>query len=129
MTVSFNPSEPLFDPATRDFVEVDGDVLIVDDDAQAISNASWYRLMTQKGDCPRDRDAGIDRGMELFNPELAVTAGLGSVRAEISDTPGVLGVQDITIIDYDADSRALYLSYTADIAGGDSVSNTAGLTE
>ena len=128
MTVTYNPGEPLFDQETHDFVEVDGDVLIPEDDAQAITNASWYRIMTQKGDCPRDRDAGIDRGMELFNPELPITAGIGAVRSELADTPGVVGVQSVTVVDYNADDRTLYLAYTVDIAGGDEVTNTAGIT-
>lgn len=127
MTVTYNPGEPLFDQETHDFVEVDGDVLIPEDDAQAITNASWYRIMTQKGDCPRDRDAGIDRGMELFNPELPINAGIGAVRSEIADTPGVVGVQGVTVIDYNADDRTLYLSYTINIAGGDEVTNTVGI--
>lgn len=129
MAVTYNPGEPLFDQETRDFVEVDGDVVMADeDDAQATSNATWYRVMTQKGDCPRDRDAGIDRGMELFNPELPVSAGLGAVRQEIADTPGVASVQEVTIVDYNADSRSLYLTYTADIKGGGSITNTASIT-
>lgn len=130
MTVTYNPGEPLFDQDTRDFVEVDGDVVMAeDDDEQAIMNAVWYRTMTQKGDCPRDRDAGIDRGMELFNPEFPVSAGLGSVRQEIIDTPGVTSVQDITIVDYDATLRTLRLAYTVDTVGGGSFTNTSTLSE
>lgn len=126
MTANYNPSEPLFDQQTRDFVEVDGDVVMADeDDAQAISNASWYRVLTQKGDCPRDRDAGIDRGLELFNPELPISAGLGAIRSEIMDTPGIASVTDISVIDYSADDRTLYISYAAEIKTGDTINNTA----
>lgn len=128
MTVTYNPDEPLFDQQTADFVEVDGDVVMCEDDAQAITNASWYRVLTQKGDCPRDRDAGIDRGMELFNPELPISAGIGAVRSEIADTPGIASVQSVTIVDYDAETRTLLLTYTADIFNGESITNTAGLT-
>lgn len=125
--VVWNPGEPLFDQATADFVEVEGDVVMPEDDAEAITNAAWYRVMTQRGDCPRDRDAGIDRGLELFNPELPVTAGLGSVRQEIADTPGVSSVQTIEVQGYDADQRALFVSFTADTIPGDTVSSVANL--
>lgn len=127
MTITWNPGEPLFDPTTRDFIEVEGDVVFPEDDASAIANASWYRVMTQRGDCPRDRGAGIDRGTELFNPELPLSVGLGAVRAEIADTPGVSSVQGVTVVEYSAEHRTLSLSYTADTVPGDTVTNTANL--
>jgi len=125
MTVTWNPGEPLFNQTTGDFYEVDGDVVMPEDDAQSIANAAWYRVMTQKGDCPRDRNAGIDRGMELFNPELPIVDGIGAVRAQILSTPGISTVIEVAIVDFDATLRALYLSFTAETVLGESITNTA----
>lgn len=124
MTVTWNPNEPLFDQTTFDFVEVDGDVVMPEDDAAAITNAAWYRVLTQRGDCPRDRSAGIDRGMVLFNPELPVTEGIGAVRSQIMTTPGISSVTDLVIVGYDAAARAVYLAYTAETVLGEQLSNT-----
>ncbi|MBL8971739.1 MAG: hypothetical protein JNK56_14200 [Myxococcales bacterium] len=126
--VTWNPGEPLFDPATRDFVEVDGEVVFPEDDGAAIANASWYRVMTQRGDCPRDAAAGIDRGMELFNPELPLAVGLGAVRAEIADTPGVTSVSTVEVLAEDPVTRAVYIAYSADTRVGEAVTGTANLT-
>lgn len=125
MTVTWNPQEPLFNQQTGDFEEVDGDVVMPEDDAASIANAAWYRVMTQRGDCPRDRSAGIDRGMVLFNPELPVVDGIGAVRSQIMTTPGITSVVDLQIVDFDATARTLFLAYTAETVLGEQVTNTA----
>lgn len=132
---NFNPGEPVFDqgaggrygepvidPRTGDFIEVtpnaqvqvprlDDPSELVTHDADDVTNGAFFRANTRIGEVIRDQSQGVQESEILLAFQPTLDAAVGQITDALRSTPGVEGVTNVRITEYDKASRSIQLSY------------------
>ena len=121
----FNPGEPVFDQETGELyidddgalVEVSPGLLVATSDGRTlqgddVANAAWYRANLFEGECIRDATIGVPYQREVLgqsDADLAATAIIAEVKER---TPGVVGIVNVKITNFNPASRILRFTST-----------------
>lgn len=130
----FNPGEPVFDQETGEpyidddgaLVEVAAGLLVATSDGRTlqgddVANAAWYRANLYEGECIRDAAIGVPYQREALG-QSDVDLAASTIIAEVKTrTPGVSGVVNIRITNFNPTTRILRFTSTILRGGGGEV--------
>ena len=127
----FSPGDPVFDQETGEpyidddgaLVEVAPGLLVETSDGRTlqgddVANAAWYRANLYEGECLRDASIGVPYQREVLGQsdvDLAASSIIAEVRTR---TPGVVGVVNVRVTNFNPATRILRFTSTILRAGG-----------
>lgn len=139
----FNPGEPVFDqqrgepvidPRTGDFVEVEPNGIYTNaltnqaHDADDVANAAYFRAQTRLGEAARDSTVGVDYINQVFAGGIGIDVAIGEVADAIRTTPGVQAVTGIRAVEFNTGDRSLSLEYVLTKKSGERTASSARIT-
>ncbi len=134
----FNPGEPVFDQETGEpyidddgaLVEVAAGLLVETSDGRTlqgddVANAAWYRANLHEGECIRDASIGVPYHRTVLG-QSDVDLAASTIIAEVKTrTPGVIGIVNIRITNFNPVTRILRFASTILRAkGGETATET-----
>jgi len=121
----FNPGEPVFDQETGEpyidddgaLVEVAPGSLVETSDGRTlqgddVANAAWYRANLFEGECIRDASIGVPYQRTVLGQSDADLAASSIVAEVKTRTPGVVGIVNVRVTNFNPATRILRFTST-----------------